>query len=217
MTQPSPSRPLALDTGLLPILQAVIGNTLLGVLFALFVLAAYRSWQSTGHVQMLLLALQEAIVVGLVVTRRRSAETSRSPWDWGVAVVGTAAPMLQRPDAPLHLALEPFGIAVQILGAGLSVLATVSLGRSFGIVAANRGVRTGGLYRFVRHPLYGSYLVGYAGFLLGNASPLNLLLVAVAAACQYLRGLAEERVLARDPAYAAYMARVRYRFLPYIF
>jgi protein-S-isoprenylcysteine O-methyltransferase Ste14 len=217
MAQSSTTQPLARGAGLAPTVQAIVGNTTLGVLFALFALAAYRSWQGSGHAQMLLLAIQEAVIVGLVVIRRRSAETSRSLRDWGVALVGTAAPLLQRPDTPLHPALEPLGIAIQVLGAGLSVLATVSLGRSFGIVAANRGVRTGGLYRFVRHPLYGSYLIGYLGFLLGNTAPANLLLVATTVLCQHQRSVAEERVLARDPAYRAYMARVRYRFFPYIF
>lgn len=209
-----PSIRLALP---LPRVQIVVGNTLLGVLFALFALAAYRTWRETGHTQMLLLALQELITVGLVVSRRRSTDTSGSRWDWAVALLGTAAPLLQRPDAPIHSALEPLGIAIQLAGAALSLGATISLGRSFGIVAANRGVRTGGLYRFVRHPLYGSYLIGYVGFLLGNASLLNLVLIATAALCQYLRGKAEERVLARDPAYSTYMQRVRYRFFPGIF
>jgi protein-S-isoprenylcysteine O-methyltransferase Ste14 len=198
-------------------LLTVLGNTLLGVLFALFAFAAFRTWRDTGHVQMLLLAVQELIIVGLVVTRRRTQEMSLSPWDWAIALLGTAAPLLQQPSAPLHTTLEPLGLLVQLVGAALSLLATISLGRSFGIVAANRGVRTGGLYRFVRHPLYGSYLIGYVGFLIGNASTLNLLLIALAATCQYLRGRSEERVLARDPAYRAYMKRVRYRFLPGVF
>lgn len=192
------------------------GNILLGTLFTLFAYAAFRSWSDTGHVQMLILALQEAIIVALVVVRRRSMHTSHQIGDWAIALVGTAAPMLQRPAELLHPALEPLGIGLQLLGAGLSVFATVSLGRSFGIVAANRGVRTTGLYRFVRHPLYGSYLISYVGFLIGSASVLNLLLIALATLSQYLRARAEERVLRLDPAYREYMARVRWRFIPYI-
>jgi hypothetical protein len=42
---------------------------------------------------------------------------------------------------------------------GLLVLAaTLRLGRSFGIVATNRGIQTGGLYRIVRHPIYAAYV-----------------------------------------------------------
>lgn len=214
MSHTSNLYPASRPGSILASIQSVVGNTLLGVLFALFAFAAHQSWRESGHPQMLLLAAQEAIIVALVVTRRRSSETSTSAGDWAVALLGTAAPLLQRPGLPLHAAVEPIGLALQLAGAVLSLAATLSLGRSFGIVAANRGVRTGGLYRAVRHPLYGSYLVGYLGFLLGSVSVVNLLLVVVAVCCQYLRSRAEERVLACDPSYRAYMARVRSRFLP---
>jgi protein-S-isoprenylcysteine O-methyltransferase Ste14 len=103
------------------------------------------------------------------------------------------------------------------VGALLATLAVISLGRSFGIVAANRGVRTTGFYRFVRHPLYGSYMISYLGFLVGNLSILNVLLVFLTVLCQYARAVAEERILLQDPAYRAYAQRVHYRFIPYIF
>lgn len=217
MSQPTASSTSAPRESRLGQAQAVLGNALLGVLFAFFAMAAYQSWQQSGHIQMLLLAVQEAVIVGLLITRRRTNEVSTSAWDWAVALVGTAAPLLQRPADPPFPALEPLGIAIQILGAALSLGATVSLGRSFGIVAANRGVQTSGLYRIVRHPLYGSYLVGYIGFLIGSGTPLNVALIIFAVVCQYLRARSEERVLLRDPAYQAYAARVRYRFFPGVF
>jgi protein-S-isoprenylcysteine O-methyltransferase Ste14 len=198
-------------------LREIAINVILGALFAIFAYAAFLSWRNSGHVQMLLLAAQECIIVGLVILRRRTREVSTSWWDRLVAVLGTAAPLLQRAAPTDILALEWAGTSVQILGTALSLFATISLGRSFGIVAANRGVRTTGFYHFVRHPLYGSYAIGYLGFLLGNPSILNGILIATAFACQYLRAVAEERILARDPAYQAYMQKVRYRFIPYIF
>lgn len=152
----------------------------------------------------------------LAITRHRSIEESRSAWDWAVALVGTGAPLLQRPGLALPF-LAPIGLVLQLVGTLLATAAVISLGRSFGIVAANRGVRTSGFYRFVRHPLYGSYMVGYIGFLLGNLSVLNALLIILTVACQYARAVAEERILLRDPAYQAYAQQVRRRFIPYIF
>ena len=105
----------------------------------------------------------------------------------------------------------------QIIGTVLATIAVASLGRSFGIVAANRGVRTTGFYRFVRHPLYGSYMVSYFGFLLGNLSLWNVALIVITILCQYARAVAEERILLQDPAYQAYASQVRYRFIPYVF
>jgi protein-S-isoprenylcysteine O-methyltransferase Ste14 len=197
-------------------LRVAAANCLLGILFALFAYAAFTSWRATGHVQSLILAFQELLIVGLAVSRRPSLAETRAPWDWLVAFIGTAAPLLQRPGLSLP-ALEPFGLALQLIGTILATIAVASLGRSFGIVAANRGVRTSGLYRFVRHPLYGSYMVGYFGFLLGNLSLLNIALIWLTILCQYTRAVAEERILLRDPEYQAYAQRVRYRFIPYLF
>ena len=45
-----------------------------------------------------------------------------------------------------------------------------TLGRSFGIVAANRGVKTRGPYRLVRHPAYFGYLMSYLGYVAENPS-----------------------------------------------
>jgi protein-S-isoprenylcysteine O-methyltransferase Ste14 len=197
-------------------LRTIGANLLIGVLFAIFAYAAFNSWQQTGHIQLLILAFQEFLIVGLVITRHYTVLESRSLWDWNVALLGTAAPLLQRAGVTLP-GLEPFGLALQIAGTVLATLAVMSLGRSFGIVAANRGVRTTGFYRFVRHPLYGSYLVGYLGFLLGSFSIWNVSLIILTVLCQYARALAEERILLQDPAYQAYAQQVRYRFIPYLF
>jgi protein-S-isoprenylcysteine O-methyltransferase Ste14 len=198
-------------------LRAITTNVLIGTLFAFFAYAAFRDWRESGRIQMLILALQELLIVGLAITRRHSIEESRSVWDWAIAALGTAAPLLLRQEGLRIAQLEPIGIGLQLLGTTLATVAVWSLGRSFGIVAANRGVRTAGFYRFVRHPLYGSYLVGYVGFLLGNLSVMNVLMILAAFVCQYARAVAEERILLRDPEYQAYAQQVRYRFIPYLF
>lgn len=215
MTQSS-TKPASRHSATIVHLRIVITNILLGVLFAIFAYSAFINWRLTGHVQMLLLAFLEVFIVGLAITRHPSIEESRSPWDWGIAFLGTCAPLLQRPADTLP-ALVPIGLGLQLVGTLLSTAAVISLGRSFGIVAANRGVRTTGFYRFVRHPLYGSYMVGYIGFLIGNLSVANVVLLFLAVVCQYVRSVAEERILLRDPVYQEYAARVRYRFIPYIF
>jgi protein-S-isoprenylcysteine O-methyltransferase Ste14 len=211
MTKPMPqmTKPSALSE--------IIVKVFISVLFTLFAYTSFITWREQGSIQMLLLAIQESIIVVLVVTRRRSREINTAWWDRFIAIAGTAAPLLQRPAEVLSPLLQQIGVTIQIASVIMSTIALLSIGRSFGIVAANRGVRTGGLYRFVRHPIYGSYVIGYIGFLLGNPSILNVLLIAVTFACQYLRAVAEERVLARDPEYQAYMQRVRYRFIPFIF
>jgi protein-S-isoprenylcysteine O-methyltransferase Ste14 len=93
----------------------------------------------------------------------------------------------------------------------------VALGRSFGIVAANRGVVVGGPYRLVRHPIYLGYLVTHAGFLLSNWSLRNLAVYAAAYIFQVARIFAEERILLVDGRYREYFQSVRYRLIPGLF
>ena len=89
-----------------------------------------------------------------------------------------------------------------------------ALGRSFGIEAANRGIQTHGLYRFVRHPIYAAYLPLIGGYLLAYPSVWNALLVGCWLVCQVARIQREEAVLGQDEQYQAYAERVRWRLIP---
>ncbi|QBD78876.1 isoprenylcysteine carboxylmethyltransferase family protein [Ktedonosporobacter rubrisoli] len=74
-----------------------------------------------------------------------------------------------------------------------------------------------GPYHYVRHPLYAGALLLFLGtpLLLGSwyGELFALILIAGMAA----RAILEERVLCEElPGYKAYMAQVKYRFIPYI-
>jgi protein-S-isoprenylcysteine O-methyltransferase Ste14 len=96
-------------------------------------------------------------------------------------------------------------------------VAAVFLGRSFGLVAANRGVQLGGAYRLVRHPMYGAHALGYLGYVLTYPSAANVMVVGATLLLLNARAVAEERILARDPAYREYLQRLPWRFLPYVY
>ena len=106
---------------------------------------------------------------------------------------------------------------IQLCGVMLALAALAGLGRSFALVAADRGLKTEGLYRLVRHPVYASYLVAYLGYAAENPSARNLALLAAATAAQLVRIREEERVLGSETAYSAYCTRVRYRLVPYVY
>jgi protein-S-isoprenylcysteine O-methyltransferase Ste14 len=93
----------------------------------------------------------------------------------------------------------------------------LSLGRSFGLMPANRGVVSGGIYRLVRHPIYAGYVVTHVGFLAAHATVWNLALLLVADLTLMVRAIQEERTLALDPSYVAYQGRVRWRVVPGVF
>jgi len=103
---------------------------------------------------------------------------------------------------------------VQILGVTLSMFAIVFLGRSIGVVAANRGVKTAGPYRLVRHPMYVAHLVGYLGYICSHPTPRNIAIVAVVILALGARAAAEERFLARNRRYRAYLRATPWRFVP---
>ena len=93
----------------------------------------------------------------------------------------------------------------------------VSLGRSFGLMPANRGVVSSGLYRLVRHPIYMGYLITHVGFVLANGTFGNIAIFLGADITLMIRAVYEERVLARDSAYREYQSKVRWRVLPGLF
>jgi protein-S-isoprenylcysteine O-methyltransferase Ste14 len=172
-----------------------------------------HAWR--GDVAVLLLVVQETCIVGLALVRRRARKSVHweSP-DALLAWCGTLAPILVQPAHPAPLPWPIVGGMLQLLGQGLALGATLALGRSFDIVAANRGIQIGGLYQYVRHPLYAAYLLAFGGFVVARPSIHNGLLLLFWTGIQIARIHAEERLLSSDPRYAAYAARVRDRLIP---
>ena len=184
----------------------------------LFALLTFRMFHAVGLGATPLNYLQlgaEGIVVVLILLRRRASDVSLNPMDWALAVGATAGPLLIRP-APQVAPLVPPMIPVILMIGGLvfQIWAKMTLRRSFGLAPANRGLIVSGPYRFLRHPIYAAYLMSQVGFLLLNPTAWNLALLAVSWALQVLRITAEERLLARDPAFAAFRKSVRFRVLP---
>ena len=74
-----------------------------------------------------------------------------------------------------------------------------------------------GPYAFVRHPMYSGALVMLLGTPLALASWWGLIAFVIMAAVIVIRLLDEEKfLLANLPGYAEYVARVRYRLIPYV-
>ena len=86
-----------------------------------------------------------------------------------------------------------------------------------GLVAANRGVKTGGPYALVRHPAYTGYLIAYLAYTAENPSLRNVVLLTASTAFQLVRIREEERVLTADEGYRDYTSRVRFRLVPYVY
>lgn len=194
-----------------------VANVLVAALYATFAVTHLALAYRTGRwAQILPLVVHESLLVVLFLSRRPAVRTSRRPGDWLVAGVGTWLPLLLLAQEGPAL-LPPLGAVLQGIGLGLALLALATLGRSVGVVPADRGIKTGGLYRLVRHPAYAAYLITYAGFTLSHPSPWNAAVTAATSGLLVARLLAEERCLAANPAYRAYGDRVRWRLIPGLF
>lgn len=114
------------------------------------------------------------------------------------------------------ITLAPLWItaSIQIFGIAWQVVSKLSLGRSFGLLPANRGIITHGTYKIVRHPIYLGYLIGHIGFIFASFSWTNLMLFSFLYFFQGLRIAEEEKLLSDDPAYKTYMQRTKYRLIP---
>jgi protein-S-isoprenylcysteine O-methyltransferase Ste14 len=74
-----------------------------------------------------------------------------------------------------------------------------------------------GPYRYVRHPMYAGVIPFIAGTALLLGSWYGLLLGLILIVGIAYRAVKEERMLRSElPGYDAYMARVKYRFIPYL-
>ena len=197
--------------------RRIVLKTALVVLFLGFAYANLARWHDTGRPVGLGATLLEAFTAFLFVVRRPPLATSARPLAWISASLGAFAMLGARPVA--HPDAGPFAAfeLVQLAGFAIVLVALGALGRSFGIVAANRGVKTAGLYSFVRHPAYTGYLVSYLGYVAENGSLRNVIPLVVGTAAQLVRISEEERMLSFDEAYRAYLERVRRRLIPYLY
>ena len=199
-----------------PFAARVVTSLPVAVLWLLFAAANFSNWRATHRPIGLGATALELIVAVLFVTRRSPWIVSRSRLAWCAAAMGTFGMLAGRPAYHPVAGLEVLYGGLQLGGALVAGAAVVALGRSFGIVAANRGVRTGGPYRLVRHPLYSGYFLTEVGYLLENPSLRNGCLFTVVMVFQAIRIVEEEKTLAEDPAYQRYCRQVRSRLVPFI-
>jgi protein-S-isoprenylcysteine O-methyltransferase Ste14 len=161
--------------------------------------------------------ISESLGVFLILTRRFAKIVSKHPLDWALSLLAVNAPLLAAPAAASAFIPAQIATALMFAGTITQISAKAALWRSYGLIPANRGVKTRGPYRFLRHPMYAGYTLTHFGFLLGFPSLQNFLLYFTTFLIEVARLLREERILTKDPLYREYTTRVRYRLLPGVF
>jgi protein-S-isoprenylcysteine O-methyltransferase Ste14 len=188
----------------------------LAILWFFFAWASFATWRKTGRPAGAGAVVLELVLVVLFLARRAPKESSKAPLDW-FATIAAFTLLVARPVTDYSISESWLFEVIQFVGVAGSLWSLLSLGRSFGLVASNRGLQTRGPYRFVRHPIYAFYFFVWIGYLLESPSTRNFVVFSAAALCQFVRIYREEKFLRRDPAYEPYCRAVRYRLVPGIY
>jgi protein-S-isoprenylcysteine O-methyltransferase Ste14 len=187
-------------------------NLGLATLFFLFAVANGRNFIENPRLSVLLIVVTETIVAIFLVIRRNADETEHSWQTWTTTTFGTLAPFLLRPvDVTADLLL---GQIVQVAGFSMQITALLYLNRSIGLLPAHRGVKSSGLYSWVRHPLYTAYLVTYLGYWINNQSFANAVIAVAGTAFLVTRIHYEEALLSKYADYTRYAKQIRWRLVP---
>lgn len=170
--------------------------------------------------RVMLLMLNVEFALGLLTRARTEHEFD----DWKEVVIpvlcsgyGFLANALMYSHARINFLVVPphlapvagsLGILVVLLGSVLSIVATWQLRRSFSVFVESHPVVDGGVYRYMRHPLYVGHGLRLVGYSLMNGFFLYVVVSLSTIGLLYWRAVMEERRLSRDePEYAAYRRR----------
>jgi protein-S-isoprenylcysteine O-methyltransferase Ste14 len=195
----------------------LLSRAVISGLFLVLAVNLLGDFQRTGRLTGLLLLVSELLVAVFTLARRRTLDVDRSRVALLLTAVSLAGPPLLRTSAQGGLVPDAVTVAVSAVGLMIVVFGKLALGRSFGIVPANRGVVTAGPYGFVRHPIYTGYLITHVAFLAAHPSLANAVILLIADAALIGRAFKEEQTLEKDAVYQAYCQRVSWHLVPGIF
>jgi len=162
----------------------------------------------------LLLLIGEALVVVLTCLRRPAQIVDRRMVVRFITTVSLLSPMFFRPSQGEAILSETAAAVLAGIGLVIVVAGKISLGYSFGLLPANRGVKERGLYRIVRHPIYLGYLMTHIPFLAAHPSGWNAVVLLAGDTALIVRAFCEEQTLSHDPQYLRYRQTVKWRLLP---
>jgi len=195
------------------ILTEILARIIMVYVAAFFVFEMAHSLLQQEKLSTLVFMLKEVLWLAFVLVRRPAIALSNSPADWLVALLASWATLLVRPGDSIE---NEWITAVQCLGILVTTAGMISLNVSFGIVPANRGIKSGGMYRFIRHPFYAGYCISYVAFFANHPTLNNAIIFSACFVLMLSRIQREERFLSRDPRYRELQKKTRWRLVPYI-
>lgn len=185
--------------------------------FAFFAVEFGRAFLHRPDVITALYLIDQTIVILFLVFRRPARRMSDRKADYLIAAAGTLVPLFAVPGSGANVVPLGFCGALALAGIFLHLGAKLSIRRSFGIVAADRGIKVKGAYRFIRHPMYLGYMMVHVSLLLAGPLLWNAVIFGVTWVLLILRISAEERILGSNKDYVAFRNKTRFRLIPGIY
>jgi len=157
------------------------------------------------------LVLINSVILFFLIIRRDAARVG-GKMDTAIALAGTfSVTFLLDRDSVADTELFP--TIIQAAGLLGWIWALFTLGRSFGIVAADRGLVAHGPYRLVRHPIYAFELLFFLGYFAAVPTLQVAVIVGIWTILQCVRIVREEKIIGD---YGEYAQNVRWRLVPFI-
>jgi len=180
----------------------------------------YRRYQSLGlGIPLVSFAIGVLITFVTMIVRRPPKRVTPNPVYWLLAFVATYWPLLTVDVIQRGQPIVPrwTSDAVAIGSLLVIVWARLSLGRNIGFVPAQREIVTGGAYSYVRHPIYTGLFLAAIGVALRAYTLRNVVILGLGIFWLMIKSIVEENFLRADQQYAAYLQRVRARWIPFVF
>lgn len=159
------------------------------------------------------------LILTLFLIRKPAKDEVTGIKHWLVCMGGTFFPFAVAPFASQMIdpLLANISLPFMFIGMGISLTALFNLGKGFGVIGAHRDIKTHGLYRWVRHPLYLGEAFLFLAIIIQQFSLPVVLIYIAQLTCQIIRIHDEEALLSKDPEYQTYMQNVPYRLLPKVY
>ena len=166
-------------------------------------------------VPVLLPALLE-VTVGFLFARRSAAQREGDFVDLLVTAASLLLGAWMVSMAPHPLEWNGIAIAVFVVGAVITIVSLLWLGKSFAIFPAYRSLVTDGPYGYIRHPAYLGELLLLLAVALATLTTTSWILMAMSAVLFVLRIVREEGLIGQATDCQEFRDRVRYRLIPFI-
>jgi len=184
---------------------------LISIALAIIALLESLNYHDIQGIIYFLLHLQAGI---LFLLRYREQQRSRNVMAYLVAIMSTFYVYFFEFDIDEAGIIYPLGPLLTLFGSIFCFIATCSLGRCYGVLPISRGVQVKGMYSFVRHPIYLSYMIMDTGIILSYPMIWNWCLFFIALTLFTIRIHYEEQVMKSFPEYEAYQTKVRFKLVP---